>query len=63
MMFFQTNNKNGLACKANPWKKRETGLEPATACLEGRLLQDHRSLGISCLPRRCEQELLDFTHP
>ncbi len=44
MTFFKTDHKNGLACQANPLKKRETGLEPATACLEGRYLQNHRSL-------------------
>ena len=36
MLFFQMSKKNGLALEANPRKKRETGLEPATACLEGR---------------------------
>jgi hypothetical protein len=30
-------------------EERETGLEPATACLEGSLLQDRRSFAISRL--------------
>ena len=43
-------------------KERETGLEPATACLEGRCFQHHRSVAIDWLYRliygpepQCEQ--------
>ncbi len=42
--------------------ERETGLEPATACLEGRLPHDHRSLlmnrlheRLSCYHNLCER--------
>ncbi len=40
------------ACTETMYKwERETGLEPATACLEGRVSQDRHSLGIDRLPR------------
>jgi hypothetical protein len=40
---FSTGSRS--ACKETVYRKeRETGLEPATACLEGRYLQVHRSL-------------------
>jgi hypothetical protein len=41
--------------------ERETGLEPATACLEGRVSQNHRSPGIDRLHEPIEQVLLKFT--
>ena len=34
----EKGTKRGLALQANPKEERETGLEPATACLEGRYL-------------------------
>jgi len=33
-------------------RERETGLEPATACLEGRMLQYRRSLAVEWLQER-----------
>jgi hypothetical protein len=38
--------------------ERETGLEPATACLEGRVSQNRRSLGIDRLPKPINQVFL-----
>jgi hypothetical protein len=32
----EKGTKKGLVLQANPKEERETGLEPATACLEGR---------------------------
>ena len=42
-------------------RERETGLEPATACLEGRGSQDRRSPGIDRLWEPIEQVFLKFT--
>jgi hypothetical protein len=41
--------------------ERETGLEPATACLEGRASQDRRSFGIDRLWEPIEQVFLKLT--
>jgi hypothetical protein len=41
--------------------ERETGLEPATACLEGRVSQDRRSLGIDRPWEPIEQVFLKLT--
>ena len=38
--------------------EQETGLEPATACLEGRVSRDHRSLGIDWLWETIEKVFL-----
>ena len=38
------------ACKETVQsRERETGLEPATACLEGRVSQDHRQIAMNWL--------------
>jgi hypothetical protein len=43
-----------------PWE-RETGFEPATACLEGRVSQDRRSFGIDRLLEPIKQVHVFFT--
>ena len=41
---------------------KETGLEPATACLEGRYSQDHHLLDTNGLYRLIKGHFLVFTH-
>src|SRR6266700_5312981 len=49
------------ACKETMYfEERETGLEPATACLEGRVSQDRRSPGMKWLWGPIEQLLPNF---
>jgi len=43
--------------------ERETGLEPATACLEGRVSRLRRSLPVHWLERRLQRPHLHFIRP
>jgi hypothetical protein len=50
------------ACKETMYiVERETGREPATACLEGRVSHDHRLFGIDRLWEPIERVLAYFT--
>ena len=56
---FSTGVRSTCTETVYTWE-RETGLEPATACLEGRVSQDRRSPGMKWLWGPIEQLLPNF---